>query len=336
MYIDDKKVIDNWSDHGALFDKSEIKLQAGKERKITIEYYQHGGGAELQLGWSYELPNHKETPLQEAIEAAKASDVAIIFAGLSNNVESEGLDPATNELPGKQKELIAAVAKANPNTIVVLNGGIALKVEPWLNNIKGLLDMFYVGQETGNVIASILFGDIGPSGKLPFSFIKGPEQSPACKEYRNPNLQIKYDEGVFIGYRYLDKNKLEPVFPFGFGLSYTTFEYSNIKVTEIGSKNFEVSVDIKNTGNMKGDEIAQLYVSEKECSVPRPVKELKGFSRISLNVGETKTISLKLKERDFAFWDVISKNWKVEPGDFDILVGSSSRDIKLTQTITIK
>ena len=336
MFLDDKKVIDNWSDHGAVFDKSTIKIQAGKEIKIVIEYYQHSGDAQLKLGWTYDMPALKKTPLQEAVEIAKSSDVAIIFAGLSNNVESEGLDPATNELPGKQKELIAAVAKANPNTIVVLNGGIALKVEPWLKDIKGLLDMFYLGQETGNAIASVLFGDINPSGKLPFSFIKGPEQSPACKDYKNPSLQIKYDEGVFIGYRYLDKNKLEPVFPFGYGLSYTTFEYSNIKVKDLGSKNFEVSIDIKNTGSVKGNEVAQLYVSEKVCSVPRPVKELKGFSKIFLDAGETKTISMKLKERDFAFWDVTTKNWKVEPGDFDILVGSSSRDIKLMQTVIIK
>ncbi len=336
MFLDDKKVIDNWFDHGAVFDKSTIKIEAGKEIKIVIEYYQHSGDAQLKLGWTYDMPALKKTPLQEAVEIAKSSDIAIIFAGLSNNVESEGLDPATNELPGKQKELIAAVAKANPNTIVVLNGGIALKVEPWLKDIKGLLDMFYLGQETGNAIASVLFGDINPSGKLPFSFIKGPEQSPACKDYKNPSLQIKYDEGVFIGYRYLDKNKLEPVFPFGYGLSYTTFEYSNIKVKDLGSKNFEVSIDIKNTGSVKGNEVAQLYVSEKVCSVPRPVKELKGFSKIFLDAGETKTISMKLKERDFAFWDVTTKNWKVEPGDFDILVGSSSRDIKLMQTVIIK
>jgi len=149
-------------------------------------------------------------------------------------------------------------------------------------------------------------------------------------------LQIPYSEGIFVGYRYLDQNKLEPQFPFGFGLSYTSFEYSNINVKELDNRTFEVSADIQNTGKVNGDEIVQLYVAEKECSVPRPIKELKGFSRVSLKAGEKKTITMKLKNRDFAFWDVKSNGWKVEPGSFDVLIGSSSRDIKLTQTLVLK
>ena len=336
VFLDDKLIINNWTDHGALYDTYEIKLEKGKANKLVVEFYQHAGDAVIQMGWNYDAPVRQKSLIEEATELAKSCDIAIIFAGLSNALESEGRDPATIELPSKQKDLIMEVAKVNPNTIVVLNGGVALSVQPWLKDVKALLDMFYLGQETGNAIASVLFGDVNPSGKLPFSFIKNTDQSPAFKDYLNPDLKIKYSEGVFVGYRYLDKNKLEPEFPFGFGLSYTTFEYNNIKVKDLGKKMYEISAEIKNTGKIKGNEIAQLYLSDKESSVPRPLKELKGFSRVSIEPGETKTIVMKLKERDFAFWDIVSNNWKVEPGEFELLVGSNSRDIKLKQTIEVK
>ncbi len=336
VYIDGKLVINNWTDHGGLYDTHEILLQKGKAKKLVIEYYQHAGEGIIQLGWDYELPHRTKTLIEEATELAKSSDVAIVFAGLTNALEGEGNDPGKMELPSKQKELIQSIAKVNQNTVVVLNGGIPLSVQPWLNDVKGLIDMFYLGQETGNAIASVLFGDVNPSGKLPFSFIKSPDQSPACKNYKNPNLENNYDEGIFVGYRYIEKNNLQPEFPFGFGLSYTNFEYSNMKVVDLGNKTFNVNVDIKNTGKVKGDEVVQLYVGDPVCSVSRPVKELKGFSRVSLEPGETKTVIMKLKERDFAYWDIISNKWKVEPGNFDLLIGSSSADIKLLKTITIK
>jgi len=335
VYIDDKLVINNWNNHGAVYDIYKLKLEAGKERKIVVEYYQSGGGAAIQLGWDYDLSAGQDL-IAKAVEVAKSADVAIVFAGLFDGMESEGLDPGKIELPSKQKELIMAVAKANPKTIVVLNGGIALQVSPWLKDVKALLDMYYLGEQTGNAIASVLFGDVNPSGKLPFSFINGAEQSPATAGYLTKNLEIKYSEGVFVGYRYLDKNKLQPEFPFGYGLSYTTFEYQNLKVKSLGDQAFEVSLDVRNTGKVKGDEVVQLYINQKQCSVPRPDKELKGFSRVSLNPGETKTITMKLKSRDFAFWDIASNNWKVEVGEFDLLVGSSSRDVKLSQTVKVK
>ena len=336
LFINDKVVIENWGEHGDNLNTYSFKIEAGKEYKLKLEYFQHSGGATLELGWNYDQPESDINPIQEAVEAAKASEVAVIFAGLASSIEGEGADPGTMNLPNKQKELIEAVCKANPNTLVVLNGGITFNVEPWLKNAKGLIDMFYLGQETGNAIASVILGEVNPSGKMPFSFIKDPSQSPAMKDYMKKDLQVPYNEGVFVGYRYLDQNKLEPQFPFGFGLSYTSFEYSNIKVKELDNRNFEVTADIQNTGKVNGDEIVQLYVSEKICPVPRPIKELKGFSRVSLKAGEKKTITMKLKNRDFAFWDVKSNGWKVEPGSFDILIGSSSRDIKLTQTIVLK
>jgi beta-glucosidase len=336
LFVDGKLVINNWTDHGALYDTYDITFKKDKEVKIVLEFYQRSGDAVLQFGWNYDKPARTKTYLEEAIDVAKLSDVAIVFAGLSNSLESEGRDPGTMDLPAKQQQLITEVTKANKNTIVVLNGGITLNVQPWIKDAKALIDALYLGQETGNALASVIFGDVNPSGKLPFSFIKTPDQSPATKNYQSKDLKVRYDEGVFVGYRYLDQNKLEPAFPFGFGLSYTTFEYSNIKVAEKGDKMYEVSVDIKNTGKVKGDEVAQLYINDKEASVPRPPKELKGFSRVTLEPGETKTVTMKLNPRDFAFWDPASNNWKVEPGDFEIMVGSSSRDIKLNQTLVLK
>lgn len=187
-----------------------------------------------------------------------------------------------------------------------------MNVQPWIKGSAAVIDMLYLGQETGNAISSVLFGDVNPSAKLPFSFLQEASQSPAVKEYKNKSLTIKYDEGVFVGYRYLDRQKLEPAFPFGFGLSYTTYEYSNIIVKHIQGHQYEVSVDIKNTGKVDGAEIAQLYISQVKSSVERPEKELKGFSRVALKAGETKTVTMKLNNRDFAFWDTPNKGWKVE------------------------
>ncbi len=336
LYINDKLIINDWTQHGSTYDFAKYTFEANKDYKIKVEFFDNSGEAVLKLGWTYDQPDESEEFLQEAVQKAKESDVAVIFAGLSATYESEGLDPAKMDLPGDEEELIKAVAKVNPNTIVVLNGGISLEVAPWINNVKGLIDMFYSGQETGNAIASILFGDVNPSGKLPFTFLKNPEQSPVWKQYNSKDLTVKYDEGVFVGYRYYDINKVEPEYPFGYGLSYTTFEYSNIKSTELNNRTFEVSFDVKNTGKVKGDEVSELYISQEKPSVPRPIKELKGFSKVSLNPGETKTVTIKIIERDFAYWSPDSNGWKVDTGKYDIMVGSNSRQIYLNSIIDLK
>jgi beta-glucosidase len=336
LYINNKLLIDDWKDHHAKLNTVGINLEAGKEYKIKIEYYDNMGRALVKLGWDADMMNKNSDPIYQASEVAKRCDVAVVFAGASDYIESEGRDRNGLELPGKQDELIEAVVKANPNTIVVINGGTSVKVDKWIKQVKGLVNMFYSGQETGNAIASILFGNVNPSGKLPFSFISDYNQSPAFKEYKDKSLKIHYNEGVFVGYRYLDINNLEPAFPFGFGLSYTTFEYSNLSVKQLQDKNFEISLRVRNTGKVPGDEIVQLYVSEIECSVPRPVKELKSFSRVTLDPDEEKIVTMKLHDRSFAFWDNVTKNWKIEPGEFEILIGSSSRDIRLKHIITIK
>jgi len=335
LYFESKKVIENWTTHGPMIDEYVTKLEAGKEYKIQLEYFEQGGGAVAKLGLR-KLADTQIDPIDEAVQIASQSDLVIIFAGANGMLESEGRDRDALELPGKQEELIQKVAQANKDIIVVLNGGTPTNTSKWLSLAKGLIHMYYLGQETGNAIAAIIAGDICPSGKLPFSFIYDYSQSPVFKGYKDKSLKIKYDEGIFIGYRYLDKNNINPTFPFGYGLSYTEFEYKNMKINKIGKNEFEITAEIKNIGNRDGDEVVQLYISDKECSVPRPVKELKGFSRVSLKKGESRTISIRLKERDFAFWDIKSNNWKIEPGEFDVMLGKSSRDIVLKSTINVE
>jgi len=334
LYLDDKLVIDNWTNHGPMIDQYLCNLVAGRFYKLRLEFYEDGGGAVIKLGLK-RIADPNFDAIAEAAQVAAKADMAIIFAGANDMLESEGRDRDGLELPGKQEQLIMAVAKANPNTIVVLNGGTPTKTSNWLNKVKALVHMYYIGQETGNAIAQVLAGDVNPAGKLPFSFIADYNQSPAFKDYKK-TLKVSYSEGIFVGYRYLDKNRLEPTFPFGYGLSYTTFAYKNLKIADRGNRRYTVSVDVTNTGQRAGDEVVQLYIAPPTSAVERPLRELKGFGRVSLNPGETKTVTINLKERDFAYWDINTNGWKVDPGKYQILVGASSRDIRLTDAIEIK
>jgi beta-glucosidase len=334
LFLNDKKVIENWNNHGPIVDQYETTLEAGKSYKIKLEYFEDGGGAVIKLGL-VRINEKAGDPIENAAKVAASADVAIVFAGTNSNLESEGRDREGLELPGKQESLVKAVVKANKNTIVVINSGCPVNVSSWIKDVKALVNMYFIGQETGDAIASVLMGDVNPSGKLPFTYIADAKQSPAFEGYKK-SLKVEYKEGVFVGYKFVEKNKMEPTYPFGFGISYTTFGYSNLKLKELAKNTYEVSVDITNTGSRSGDEVVQLYLSDKECSVARPIKELKGFSRVSLKAGETKTVSMKVKERDFAFWDVNTNGWKVEPGEFTFMVGSSSKDIKLISSIMLK
>ncbi len=335
LYLNDKLVIDNWTNHGPTVDQYICKLEAGKFHKIRLEFYEDGGGAVIKLGLK-KLAGNDYDPIAEAAKIASKADVAIVFAGANAVLESEGRDRDGLELPGKQEELIKAIANANKNTIVVLNGGTPVKTDGWLNKIKALVHMYYLGQETGNAIAAVLAGDVNPSGKLPFSFIADYKQSPAFEGYKDKSLKVEYKEGIFVGYRYLDKNNLNPTFPFGYGLSYTTFDYKNLNIENTSARNYTILVDVTNTGKRDGDEVVQLYLSAPSNKIERPVKELKAFARVSLKAGETKTVKLFLKEKDFAYWDTQSNGWKLDPGTYEIGIGKSSRDIILKSKIDIK
>lgn len=276
--------------------------------------------------------------LAEAVEAAKKAKVAVIFAGLPDAFESEGFDRAHMRMPDCQNELISKVAAAQPNTVVVLHNGSPVEM-PWVNEVKGIVEAYLGGQAVGGAVCDILFGRVNPSAKLPESFPVKLEDNPSYLSYIGEGDMVEYREGIFVGYRYYEKKKMEVLFPFGHGLSYTTFEYSNLRTDKDAMKDtdrVEVSVDIKNTGERAGREVVQLYVADKESTVIRPVKELKGFEKVELAPGEKKTVTFILDKRAFAYYSVRIHDWYVETGAFDIMIGASSADIRLTKEIQVE
>ncbi len=301
----------------------------------------------LGAGMAGEDPAHdtgeaRANDLKAATDAAAKADVAVVVVGRYNKLESESFDVKTMDLPAGQDELIQAVEKANPHTIVVLNTGNPVTMTKWIDSTPALLDMWYGGQEGGNALAAILFGDANPSGKLPVTFPKRYEDSPAAKNYPGENLVVHYAEGIYVGYRYFDTKNVEPQFPFGFGLSYTTFEYSDLKVipftTFSGSVKSEgtlVRLKVKNSGSRAGAEVVQLYVHDGHAKIDRPERELKAFSRVELKPGESQTIKLQLDRSAFKYWSPQTKAWTLDPGTFEVQVGASSRDIRLTAPVEI-
>lgn len=278
-----------------------------------------------------------EALLAEAVEAAKKANVAVIFAGLPDSFESEGFDRSHMSMPNCQNELIKRVAEVQPNTVVVLHNGSPVEM-PWVNEVKGILEAYLSGQAVGGACVDILFGKVNPSAKLPETFPIKLEDNPSYLYYFGEKDKVEYREGVFVGYRYYDTKKMEVLFPFGYGLSYTTFEYSNLTVSSdsiTDQDTVKVSVDVKNTGNVAGKEVVQLYVCDKVSTVIRPVKELKEFAKVELQPGETKTVTFELGKRAFAYWSVELHDWHVESGEFEIMIGKSSRDITLSKTIEV-
>jgi beta-glucosidase len=231
---------------------------------------------------------------------------------------------------GRQNELIARVAAANPRTVVVLQTGGPVTM-PWLDQVAGVIQAWYPGQECGNAIADVLFGEVNPSGKLPQTFPIRLEDNPTYINYPGENGRVRYGEGIFVGYRYYEKKRVEPLFPFGFGLSYTSFAYANLRLgaETIGSdESLTVSLDVTNTGQQAGQEVVQLYVHDIASRLARPPKELKSFAKVALTPGETTTVTLTLDRQALAYWDDAQQAWVAEAGEFEVLVGSSSQDIR--------
>ncbi len=294
-----------------------ISQHAGKQ--FLVAYAQ---GATME---GEEQDKDNAALLKEATVIAANSDMAVVVVGNSSKLESEGHDRATLGLPAGQEELIKAVAAVNPRTVVVLIAGSPVLMDGWVGKVPALLAAWYPGQEGGHAIADILFGDANPSGKLPMTFPKEWKDSPAYGHYPGENGVVEYAEGIYVGYRHFDKHNIEPLFPFGHGLSYTTFSYSDLKVSP-----HEVSLAVRNTGAREGAEVVQLYVKDTHSSVDRPVKELKGFRRVVLKPGETKTVTFGLDKGALSYYSTDKKDWVVEPGTFEVLVGASSRDIRLS------
>ena len=335
FYFDDKLVIDDWNDHALLTNSYTVNLEANKFYKIKLEYYENGGGAIVKFGWR--KPN--DELIVDAINAAKNSDVAIVFAGTNYTYESEGYDRKDLSLPNEQDELINQIAAANKNTIVVLTTGSPVLMDKWIDKVDGLIEAWFAGEQAGNAIAEILLGEANPSGKLPMTFPKRWEDCSAFNTYKKEDGTTRYEDGIYVGYRHFEKNKIEPLFPFGYGLSYTTFEYSGINLSskEIDNNDkLTISLKLKNTGRSKGSEVVQLYINDLQSSVDRPVKELKAFKKVSLNPGEEKVVELTIDQNALSFFDTHKKMWIAEPGKFEVLIGSSSKDIKLKDTFNLK
>lgn len=279
-----------------------------------------------------------EAKIAEAVQNAKNAELVILFAGLPDSYESEGYDRANLDMPAGHNKLIAEVAKVNKNVVVVLMNGAAVSM-PWKNDVSAIVEAYLGGQAGGGAIADILTGKVNPSGKLSETFPARVEDTPAAIDFPSRDGNANYGEGIFIGYRYYDKKKIEPIFPFGYGLSYTTFGYSDINTNTTSAKDSDditISVKVKNTGKIAGKEVVQLYVHEQETEIARPENELKHFEKVSLLPGEEKTVNFKLTSRDFAYYNAKSHDWVVKSGKFDVLVGSSSRNLPLKQTIDIQ
>lgn len=295
-------------------------------------------GLQKKVGDKIEIITLPNSKIEELTKAAKEADAVIYVAGLDhrNGNETEGRDRKHMNLMGNQDEEIACVLENNPHTVILMIAGSPVTM-PWLDKAPCLVWGWYNGQEGGHAMADVIFGDVNPSGKMPFTCPKKLEDWPchALDDYKEDIL--KYPEGVFNGYRWFDKKNVEPLFPFGFGLSYTTFKYDDLKVgTGAGDVVATASVKITNTGKREGAEIVQLYVGDPECKVERPPKELKGFDKVALKPGESKEVSFELKRQDLSFWDEDSSGWLAEPGKFEVMIGSSSRDICVKDSFELK
>ena len=335
LYLDDKLVIDTWELARAQVSQIRLPLAAGPH-KIRFEYTVHWswGGPIVRVG----IVRPEKVVSATAKALASNADAVVLAAGFDPGSESEGAD-RTFQLPPAQDELIEQISAANKNTIVVVTSGGAVDMNAWLDHVPALFESWYAGQAQGTALAQLLFGEYSPSGKLPVTFERRWEDNPAHDNYyrKGADRKIEYTEGLFIGYRHFDQAAVKPQFPFGYGLSYTTFAYKNLAVTPAaasGDQRVSVSFDVTNTGHRAAAEVAEVYVGEPHPIVPRPVKELKAFAKVQLNAGESRRVSLTLDRRAFACYNIQKHDWTVEAADFNVYVGSSSAQIELTDKIT--
>ena len=329
--LDGKVIIDNWKEARALQDYVVLQLTAGPH-KIVAEDFQKGViGGRFRLG----IVEQGKLVSEAAKQQASKVDAVIIAAGFDRDSESEGAD-RTFSLPFGQDELIRQMAALNKNTVVAVTSGGGTDSGAWLDKVPAYLELWFPGEAGGTALAEILFGAVNPSGHLPVTFEKRREDNPTfASYYPQPGTnRVVYSEGIFVGYRGYEHNKTQPLFPFGYGLSYTTFKFSGLKVkdasTSPATPKFEVSFSVTNTGKRAGAAVGQVYISDKHAAVPRPAKELKGFAKVNLKPGETQTVTVPLDTRSLAYYDVAGKQWRAEAGTFQVSVGSSSQQIELT------
>ena len=337
--IDGKRVMQQISRENQGPQATEVLLHKGKPALVTIDYLPGAAAPRISFG----MRGVEELITPEAMQIAASADAAVVAVGYDAPVESEGFDrPYT--LPYGQDALIQAVAKVNRNTIVTLTSGGEVDTHSWLGNVPAFLLNWYPGQEGGTALAEIVFGARSPEGKLPFTFGSSWEESPVYGNYAAPRAangqmpRVKYAEGIFLGYRYYTSRHKEPLYPFGFGLSYSKFAFSNLKVDAAGTPaepSVHVEFDIENTGQREAADVAQLYVGDPSAQIERPVEELKAFQKVRLRPGEKQHVILRLNRRSFAYWDEKSHDWRLDPGRFTIAVGDSSENLPLTASLTL-
>jgi beta-glucosidase len=350
--VDGKQMLEQSQVEGQVPESATLELAAGQTLRVVADYSPGFAGNRFGLG----IANETGMIPEDARRYASMADAVVLAVGFNDSTESEGAD-RTFSLPWGQDALIEAIAAANPHTIVTLTGGGGMDTRRWLSRVPALLHLYYPGQEGGTALAEILFGRRSPEGKLPVSFDRSWDENPSAKFYypipgADTSLHVtetdghavdyviphvKYDDKLMVGYRYWTTTGKHPLFPFGFGLSYTTFRFSNLNVpaSAASGSTVQVAFDVTNTGKMYGAEVAQLYVSDPSAKVSRPDRELKGFLKVRLDPGQTTHVNIPLDARAFSYWDESSRNWKIDPGKFTLLVGDSSENTPLHADLTL-
>ena len=328
VLLDGRPVIDDWTRHGARRRTATATLEAGKTYQLAVEYFDAGGDAVLQFGCGPTPPIFTDAEVAALAEA----DAVVVCVGYGPRTESEGSD-RTYALPGGQEAMILAAAAANPRTVVVLNAGGSCETAPWIGRVGGLLHAYYAGQEGGTAVAEVLFGDVNPSGRLPFTFERALGDVPSVPNWGMEG-KVDYAEGLFVGYRGFDKSGTEPLYPFGFGLSYTTFDLGTAEA-RVDGDSVVVTAEVSNTGGRDGATVLQCYVEPPEIDLPRPAKELRAFAKVSLAAGEKRRVELRIPRDDLAYWDPAGRAWAVTPGTYQFHVGFDERDLPQTASADV-
>ena len=340
LKIDGKVLIDNWNEttQGEAFfsfatapKRNSIYLDKNETYKFEVEYFFEGRFPAIHFGC---MPPEKENLLEEAIKTSREADAVILIVGTNSDWETEGNDRSELALPADQDKLIESVIKENANTVVVINSGSPVSM-PWINDSNAILQSWFGGQEYGNALADLIFGEINPSGKLPTTFPVQIEDTPAFDYYPGKNSQMNYEEKLLIGHRWYERKGKKPLFPFGFGLSFTKFSFSDLEVIKKDDLNINCKFRIKNFGEMDGHEVAQCYVAFLKAEEDEPLKTLQSFKKVFIEKNKEIELEISLNKRNFSYWDVDKKDWMVKPGEYRIDIGSSSEKIELSEIIVL-
>jgi beta-glucosidase len=332
LYLDGELRIDNWGDFPASLRSIEVELRAGEPHELRIEYRETICEAGVSLRWK----RIDRDLLAEVRAVAAGADAVLVYVGDTRDDETEGRDRLSLELPDEQAALVRIAAAANPRTIVIVGAGAQILMGEWLPEVSSVLYAWFTGQEGGYALVDLIFGEVSPSGKLPITLPKRWEDCSAYGRYPGRDGVVPYDEGIWVGYRWFDAREIVPEFPFGHGLSYTTFAYRELTVTEpTPDGRVEVRLVVENTGQRPSSEVVELYVRDVAARVPRPEQELKAFVKVELAPGEAREVEIELGRRAFSYYDPERHDWVLEPGEFELRVGSSSRDIRLMTVVTL-